>query len=534
MLLLWIAVLVLLLVSSQMNNGHLVYSYDDAYIHMSMAKNFALHGVWGISKYGFTSSSSSLIWTALVAFIYLITGVNEITPLIINIVLSTIIVFSAYIILKRLSVKPLYISLALTALIILTPLPPLILTGLEHPLHILVSILFVYVSSGTITGEKKGFLNSLLLVFLSILLPSIRYEGIVLVIVTAILFLFRKQWKLSIIMVILSALPIYIFGIISISKGWSFFPNSLLLKGDFPDIITFGDFFNLMLVQWSKIFNKVSTSGALVTIILAVSLIVLYLKQRKKVRLLGSNNAVMLILLGINIVLYLLFSRTGWSYRYQLFLIALAIFIFSVILFKYASMGFNNVHFLRSKAVRLFALLLLLLLGIYFSFGGVTALIQTPRMTTNIYEQQYQMGLFLKKFYENKTIALNDIGACNYFADIHCVDLWGLGDLEISKKRRYNSYVVNDLREAAHSQNIDIAIVYDAWFSDGNSSLIPREWVRVGQWGITNNIIAGGDTISFYAVDINKQNNLFHNLESFSQELPPAVIQTGDYTKLHR
>ena len=39
-------------------NGHLVYALDDPYIQMAMAKNFVLHGVWGITRFGFTSSSS--------------------------------------------------------------------------------------------------------------------------------------------------------------------------------------------------------------------------------------------------------------------------------------------------------------------------------------------------------------------------------------------------------------------------------------------------------------------------------------------
>jgi hypothetical protein len=43
------------------------------------------------------------------------------------------------------------------------------------------------------------------------------------------------------------------------------------------------------------------------------------------------------------------------------------------------------------------------------------ALINTPKATTNIYEQQYQMGLFIKEFYENKSIVANDIGAINFF-----------------------------------------------------------------------------------------------------------------------
>lgn len=46
----------LLVLSIEKNEGHIVYALDDPYIHMAMAKNFAEHGVWGVTKYGFTQA----------------------------------------------------------------------------------------------------------------------------------------------------------------------------------------------------------------------------------------------------------------------------------------------------------------------------------------------------------------------------------------------------------------------------------------------------------------------------------------------
>ena len=43
---LWLTTVLLLVISLRLNNGHFAYGLDDAYIHMSIAENFALHGVW--------------------------------------------------------------------------------------------------------------------------------------------------------------------------------------------------------------------------------------------------------------------------------------------------------------------------------------------------------------------------------------------------------------------------------------------------------------------------------------------------------
>ena len=63
---------------------HFVYPLDDAYIGMAIAKNLALHGVWGVSRYGFTSADSSLLFPLLMAAVYRIAGVNEVAPLAIS------------------------------------------------------------------------------------------------------------------------------------------------------------------------------------------------------------------------------------------------------------------------------------------------------------------------------------------------------------------------------------------------------------------------------------------------------------------
>src|SRR5579859_966505 len=69
------------LASLSQNDGHLIYTLDDPYIHMAMAKNFALYNVWGITRYGFTSATSSPLWTFLLSLFYRVFGVSDYTPL---------------------------------------------------------------------------------------------------------------------------------------------------------------------------------------------------------------------------------------------------------------------------------------------------------------------------------------------------------------------------------------------------------------------------------------------------------------------
>ncbi|MEO8514677.1 MAG: hypothetical protein ABI543_14050, partial [Ignavibacteria bacterium] len=189
MLFLFIAYFTLLIISFYQNGNHIVYSLDDAYIHMAMAKNFASDGIWGVSRYEFASSSSSILWTSLLALIYFLFGANEIAPLILNLLFASLVIISSYFILKKYNISNKYIAMVLISLVVITPLPPLMFTGLEHVFHIWISLLFIYLVSELVIENNTDRKKIFYLVSLGTMLPMIRYEGIFLVFIASLLFI---------------------------------------------------------------------------------------------------------------------------------------------------------------------------------------------------------------------------------------------------------------------------------------------------------------------------------------------------------
>jgi hypothetical protein len=74
------------------------------------------------------------------------------------------------------------------------------------------------------------------------------------------------------------------------------------------------------------------------------------------------------------------------------------------------------------------------------------------------------MGLFIRDFYQGSTVALNDMGAVDFLADIRCLDLMGLANVDVARKRIQGSYHTEDIRELGRQTGARIGIVYDTWF----------------------------------------------------------------------
>jgi hypothetical protein len=525
---LWAATAVCLILSLKQNEGHFVYALDDPYIHMAMAKNFVRHGVWGVTKYGFTSSSSSLLWTLLLSLVYLIFGINEIAPFILNIIFGTAICILAYIILRKHKPSNLYIFLVLSAIIFYTPLPLVIFFGMEHALHALLTISFVYLAARLLTDENASPLESRLLLILTPLLNMARYEGLFLTFVVGCLFILKRKPLYALYLAVAGVLPIFIYGLVSVSNGWHLLPNSVLLKRklfeftslSIKDILTFLYYpAHIIIHRYPRILMLML--GALSVFCFQ------YIKHRK----IWNNATIMLIIFAATTFFHMRYTNTSWFLRHGAYIVALGILVVGLSICEYLPEKLQIKPGKKSMLKYSVLAFPVIFFALPVAKKGFNYLAITPQATTNIYEQQTQMGLFLRKFYQGKAIAANDIGAINYFADIKCLDLVGLANMEVERaitQKQYNSQFVDKITKAEH---VKIAILYDLWFRNKKSGTIPSQWSRVGQWKIYNNLVCGSSVVSFYAVDPSEADNLIENLRAFSAYLPKSVLQCGKYTQ---
>jgi len=533
---LWSAVAIVLAFSLRNNQGHLIYALDDPYIHMAMAKNFAQHGVWGVTRYEFSSSSSSPLWTLLISTAYLLFQVNDLAPFVLNFILSALAVGVVYVLLKGEHFDPPLTFISLVLVAFLTPLPALIFTGVEHILHTILVLLFVPAAANILSdgpgaaptaglrgsGQSNRWPSKILLLACALFLPLTRYESLFLLGMASLLFLFRKRVVEALALGATGLLPVIAYGWLSVSQGWFWLPNSVLLKGDAPTLSLAG------IGKFVFHFGEKLTQNPHILILLSLALIVFILGSKRNKDFWQRKN-VLLALFCSATLLHLLFASTGWFYRYEAYLVALGLLVIPIGARESWPEKFSFVWD-RGLIPRYGAtVLLVLVVSLPLVGRGLVSFFRIPQATHNIYEQQYQMGLFLKNFYPNKSIAANDIGAINYLADVHCLDLMGLANREVAQLKRAGAYDTQPISNLAQQRGVEVAIVYDRWF-EGPTGL-PSQWVKVGEWTIPHNVVCAEETVAFYAVAPSEADHLIENLRAFSPRLPSDVVQSGEYTR---
>ncbi len=290
-------------------------------------------------------------------------------------------------------------------------------------------------------------------------------------------------------------------------------PNPVLLKGNMPEIKTLKDFLIYSFTWLINLFKYFHI--LLITFTILFSLITFFKKDKNgKKRYIVMSIAFLLILTS-----HLQFARVGWLYRYEAYLMAIGILISIILIKKMESLQ-------KMKKVEKVILILLLTISIaLFSFRGLHAVKRTILATKNIHDQQYQMGLFLKNFYQKHCVALNDIGAANFLADLKCIDLCGLANRDIFKTIKKNEYNTYNVSKITSINKVEIAIAFKNWFKGE----FPSNWIEVGAWQIKNNVICEDDTIHFFGTNERNAKILLQNLKKFSKKLPEDVIQKGLY-----
>jgi len=506
----------------QSNNSPFVYPLDDTYIHMALAKNLSQHGIFGVSKYEFTFSSSSILWTLLLAFIYRLFGVHDIIPFSLNIVFSFLALVLIHNILKKYITNRVFIFLLMIAILYLSSVPLLIFQGMEHILQMTIAIAFVYLVSSLLSKEEfsTGDTHSRLMLIIVPFVTLVRYEGLFLIFVVCILLALRKHFGYGLVLGVLAITPLLIFSIISWGHGWYPFPNSVILKGTRPsDLHSIQGVYSYFMMGIWRIFTHLHIHNC---ILAGLSLYIINTIRNKY----GDISQIMLILFLVVCMLHTQFGRVGAMYwfRYEAYLIAVAIIAIGLALRNDVSKinvsRFTKRSICFSVAVALYGFILIWPLGA----NGKSTLTKIPIAMKNIHDQHVQMGLFLSKYYQDQGVAANDIGAINYLADVKNLDLYGIGSIEVARLRLNKNFNTQTIYNLAKTKNIKIAIVYDFWYEDYGG--LPSAWIKVGEWTISNNVACGSSTVAFYAVERSEARTLFHHLESFAPALPESVRQT--------
>jgi 4-amino-4-deoxy-L-arabinose transferase-like glycosyltransferase len=500
-------ILFLIVFSLGQTDGHFLYTLDDPYIHMAIAKNFVTSGTWGVTQYEFSSCSSSPLWTFLISLFHFIFGTKVIVPFILNILFALLTAFIVFRFIVKYTDNVFFQMIILLSILFFGPFVSVVFTGLEHSMYTFFIVLIIYYLF-KIFDEQSEKKDIIVLFILLALLTLSRYEGMFVAAALFLIFLYRKKVLIASGVLLSAFLPILIIGVISVSKGWYFFPNSIVLKSP----VVLNDFGSFVKSIFNPNFFDLLWAYKRILILLIISAVMFFVYRKDKNFFAIKSSIFIFILVTL---LQINFAKLGSLLRYEMYLIVFGILINIISIIKFLT-G-------KSKKIKYCVIVFLCLLMIPFSISSIKAMKDVPTAITNIYQMQFQMSKFINNYYDKNTIALNDIGAVNYYCDIKCIDLWGLANKDVADYRRKQTYNSKKIFEI--NKNTSVAVVFEAWFDKYGG--IPSDWIMAGKWTVPNNITCGADSVTFYATDSANYIKLTDNLKIFSKELPTQVKQKG-------
>ena len=517
---LWLSVLILWLDSLHKSDGRLIYPLDDTYIHMAIAKNLVVHHLWGVTRYGFSWTSSSPLWTAILAAAYWCLGVRIGVPLLLNAILATAACVFAWFAFRRRGLAASQMLVAMLALVFLTSIPSLTMLGMEHVLQLLADCGFIYLAAESLTGSGEDW--PIALIAIAPAVSTARYEGLFLIIPAVCLFALRGRFAIASLIFVAAMAPIAGLGFWAMSHGWYFLPSSLMMKGNLPTQ------FSLSAILQFVSRPAINLLKAPWLLVLGVVAAVAFYRSLKSGGTIwtwpGVALAIYLAMLAADVTL----SRTGisWYSRYDAYLIGSAVFIFACCwndpsCESLAALFPSGEASLGSRVATIVIAVTLL------SRAALTMML-IPGGANMIYSEQYQVARLLGDYYGGQSVALNDIGIAAYMSDVKITDLFGLATMEATKAQRENQFNASTMERICAASDVKVAIVYNhvfrgEVFAHGN----PRGWIEVGSAGLLKSLSGGTPVFVFYGIGQEQANLLRVRIDEFRRSLPPSMQTPG-------
>jgi hypothetical protein len=481
--------------------GKFVYSLDDPYIHLALSERIA-GGTYGINPGEPAAPSSSMLWPFLLAP-FAAFSFFEYIPLIFNLLLTFAALF-VYAQIARLAFTQLPLPFAEAGaawlavfLIPATNLVGLAFTGMEHSLQVFLCALIVLGLVSTLrSGSAPRWLAPVL-----VFAPWVRYECLAIVVPAVIILYLCRQRNTALISLFLTLAGLAAFSILLHSAGLGWVPASILAKFRFSEPLAGGGALPQLIIEHIR--HNLFLPQGITLAVVGGGMLWRTLAQRAN-RLLGAFGAVA-------ILFHLAGGQFGWWDRYEVYIVTTTLLLLVVINGDWLAAMVSRVP---PRLVIGILLVLSLPTGILYTIN----FLHTPVASANIYEQQYQMHRFVLE-YLHAPVAVNDLGWVAFRNPNYVLDLWGLASSEALADRTGNTWDTQWMERLTRQHHVQLVMVYDTWFHR-----LPQDWILLARlhlgWPKAS---AGGDTVSFYALDPSLAPELLRKLQEFQTTLPQGV-----------
>lgn len=432
------------------------YTLDDPYIHMALAENIA-RGHFGVNLGEVSNPSSSILWPWLLATFERI-GLMLWAPLLVNIAcfVGTLRVMLAFC-MARLAPKgegAMNVLILLGLAVLAFNLFGVIFTGMEHSLHVLLSVVAV---TRAIDGKYDGVTLAALAIG-----PLVRFEAAIILAFGVGAALADRRWMFAASASLAATLPIAIYAWWLSGLGLPILPSSVLSKSAASSGLVDGGG-SMVGGLIDNLVRNAQSAAAPLFAILAVGLVYATLKRTGRDRLIALGLVAVLVLV-------MLLGRMDSYARYEVYALCV--------------LGLGLVHLLQAElrqllTSRMRALILgagLCLLGASL---GPYVIATTPQGARNVDHQQHQMHRLVAECWR-RPVAVNDLGWVSFRNDGYVLDLWGLGS-ETARKARLAGEP-GWMKSLADAKGVDLAIIYPQWFEAD----LPAEWIKLGEIAFTD------------------------------------------------
>jgi hypothetical protein len=499
------------------NGGHFAYTLDAAYIHLSLASHIAA-GTYGINSGESASPSSTIVYPFLLAAM-LPLGLGQFSALLISLVstlasgmLLCLLAEEAGLELDRLGTP----SLALLAVAVLmaTNLVGLAFTGLEHSLHVALSLASLL---GLARFVRRRQSDWWWLVCIA-LQPLVRFEAAVLLFADIALLVMFRRYGHALIALAIGVVGVGGFGWYLHAHGLSWLPNSVLSRSAVATnglAIGQGSLPASLLAFAGSVARNLNTNlsaygGTQIAIVVAAlaawfSHPVGVLDRIRRDPACASVAA----FAGLVCVAQLAGGSLASFSRYEIYALVLGLSAMAMI---YRD-GLNR--WLR-EATRLGHVIVALSLVLVFS-GYVRHGLLTAAAAGNVYEQQFQMRRFAVDFYDGP-VAVNHLGWVNYENPRYVLDLSGAGS-DAAREAIARGRGPGWVQPMVADHKIGLAMIYPNLVP-----ALPTSWQPLARLDISGTVhTVPGPSVVFYSTNPASRDAIVADLERFAPTLPAGV-----------